>query len=300
MIELIDDRSRKRTALVLGADGQIGSALCAALPSRGFEVRPLDRAACDIRIAEQVTAAVYALHRDDVVFNAAAFTDVRQAELSRSECYRTNTEGAFNVASACARNGVCCILFSTDYVFDGEKRSPYVEGDAPNPINVYGATKYAAETLTRAIDERSYVARVATVFGRSSPNARPNFVRRLLAAPRGIAIELFAAGAMSPTYANDAAEAASDLVSRDAPFGVYHLANAGSCSWFEFGEAIKSAAGLDVTIRPAANSLDAEVRRPESSALESQRLEALGIRLRPWRDALERYLATLALKHVDR
>lgn len=299
MASLIHDRSRKRAAVVFGADGQIGRALCATLPSKGFEVRPLDRAACDVQSLEQVDAAVHALRRDDVVFNAAAWTDVRHAELHRSACFETNTRGALNVALSAARNKTCCVLFSTDYVFDGRKRTPYDEQDPPNPINTYGATKYSAEILTRVVNERSYIARIASVFGQSSPHARPNFVRRMLSAPSGSTVELFAAGAISPTYAVDAAEAVSELVRNDAAFGVYHLANEGSCTWYEFGDAIKRCAGLDIALRGVSSSLDTDVRRPMNSALESHRLAALGIRLRPWRDALERYLAAPALNPID-
>lgn len=279
-----------RKAVVLGAAGQMGSAVQLVLASLGYVVHPYDRSACDVGSLDAVLDVADGLAEDDVLVNAAAWTDVAGAERDQVAAFEINVRGYANVSLASQSSGATCVTFGTDYVFDGTKTSPYVESDLPNPLNVYGATKLAGEALTRGIARRHYVARIATVFGVSAGRRRANFVDRIGQMRTGSTIELLAEGSISPTYAADAAELVGQLLVRRAPYGVYHLANAGACTWYELASFVRESRGADLKLVRAAPGDEGIVRRPLYSALASEKLSALGITPRPWRDAVARYL----------
>ena len=158
---------------------------------------------------------------------------------------------------------------------------------------MYGASKATGEMLLRAVDPEHYVIRVSAVFGRAGSSGKGgNFVESMVAQARsGAATEVVDDIVMAPTSASDAAELLVRLLQRRAPFGIYHLANAGSCSWFEFSDAIFSLVGAGTRPRRAkAASLTGPARRPLYSVLASERLAPLGLHARPWREALEDYL----------
>lgn len=253
-------------------------------------VHPYDHAACDVGSLDAVLEAADGLTDTDVLVNAAAWTDVAAAERDQTAAFDTNYRGCLNISLASQSTGATCVTFSTDYVFDGSKASPYLESDPTNPLNVYGASKLAGETITRETATRHYVARMATVFGVAAGRRRPNFVDRIAGLARGSTIELVDEGSISPTYAADAAELVGQLLACRAPYGVYHLANAGACTWYELGSVVRELCGVDINVRRATPGHGDVVRRPLRSALASEKLPALGIAPKPWRDALARYL----------
>lgn len=268
----------------------MGSAIQSVLTEVGYVVRPYDRAACDIESLDAVLEAAHSLTDGDVLVNAAAWTDVAAAERDLTAAFETNYRGCLNVSLASQSTGATCVTFSTDYVFDGSKTSPYVESDPTNALNVYGASKLAGEAITRETTTRHYVARLATVFGVAAGRRRPNFVDRIAGLERGSTVELVAQGSISPTYAADAAELIGRLLACHAPYGVYHLANAGACTWYELGSVVRDLCGADITIVEATPGHEDIVRRPLHSALASEKLAALGLTPAPWRDAVARYL----------
>lgn len=184
------------------------------------------------------------------------------------------------------------VHFGTDYVFDGRKESPYVESDAVNPLNAYGRSKLCGDLLASAAAPRHYLARVSTVFGAAGTSRRENFVERVLAAAReGDSLRLMADGAISPTYAADAADLVAAIIGAAAPFGTYHVANSGACSWLEFAEEIARLSGSRANlVGLRAADTDKFVRRPLFSALGSEKLQALELKAKPWQDGLQRYL----------
>jgi len=283
--------SARRRAAVFGAGGQIGHAMVAALVASGFETAGFARARCDVTDASAIDAALDRFAEGDVVVNAAAYNDVAGAEEHFADALRTNGCAPYLIALAADRRGATLVHFGTDYVFDGHKGSAYVESDAPHPLNAYGRSKLCGEVLAAAT-ARHYLARVAAVFGVADRGGRANFVERVITVAReGKALEVIGDGAISPTSASDAAEIVTGLLRAGAPFGTYHVANGGACSWFAFAQEIAMLTGSSPRlIRLDAEGSDKRVRRPLFSALESERLPTLGISSRSWQDGLRRYV----------
>ncbi len=278
--------------VVFGALGQVGMAASAAAGVAGWNVRALSHADCDIRDEDAVSRALADLSAGDVVFNAAAKLGTDEPQTDPRPQFETNVRGAMFVATAAAQRGARIVHFSTDYVFDGRKEAPYVESDPPNPINAYGALKYASEIVVRGSNRLHYVVRIASVFGAARRSSKGlNFVDRMLELGRAKAsVDVDDTITMSPTYAPDAVDVVVSLLKRGAAPGIYHAANAGSCSWRQFAAAIFDIAGLGVEVRARPPGID-KTPRPKNSALVSERLPALGIATRSWQDALRDYLA---------
>jgi dTDP-4-dehydrorhamnose reductase len=256
---------RRRRVVVTGAGGQLGRALAEAFA--GDDVLPLTRAEWD------VTRAAPAGLEPDLVLHAAAWTDVDGAEDDPQGAAAANVGGTSNAAAL----GVPLVLFSTDYVFDGRKREPYVESDGPNPLSAYGRSKLHAEG---AAGEGAWIVRSSWLFG---PTSR-NFVRTMLRLGRErdeVAVVDDQRGC--PTYVGHLADATRELVT--LPRGVWHLAADGDCTWADFAEAIFEEAGLACRVRRITTAeFGAKAPRPAYSVLRSEREGAP--RLPHWRDGL--------------
>lgn len=277
---------------MFGAQGQIGRELVRALAAAAYDVLALGRAQCDVTDAQAVDDCLNGFGEGDVVVNAAAWNDVAGAETKFADAVLANGCAPYFIALAARRRAAAMVHFSTDYVFDGRKGSPYVESDPVRPLNAYGRSKLCGEALAAAAAPRFYLARVSTVFGVGDAGRRPNFVERVLAATSDeTPMRLMGDGAMSPTYAADAADVVADLLRTSAPFGTYHVANSGACSWFAFAEEIvRLSGGTPIVERAGARESDTRVQRPLNSALRSEKLSALGLQTRSWQDGLKRYL----------
>lgn len=217
----------------------------------------------------------------DLVLHAAAWTDVDGAEADPQGAAAVNVGGTQHVAEL----GVPFVTFSTDYVFDGRKRDPYLESDAPSPQSVYGRTKLQGEAV--AVEEEAWIVRSSWLFGWKSRN----FVRTMLQLARErdeVAVVDDQRG--SPTYVGHLAAAARELV--ELPRGLWHLASAGDCTWAEFAEAIFEDAGIDCRVRRITTAeLGRPAPRPAYSVLRSERDGAP--ELPHWRDGLRACLARL-------
>lgn len=259
------------------------------------EVLPLTRTDADVTDARLIREAIDHA-RPELVIHCAAFTAVDDCESRPERAFRVNRDGTRNVALACRGRGCGMVYLSTDYVFDGEKSSPYLETDEPNPVNVYGQSKLAGErSVLELIQARAWIVRVSWLFG---PLGK-NFVRAILErAQRGEPLRVVDDQAGAPTYTLDAAAKIEQIGERAEP-GVYHLTNQGYCSWFEFAAEIVRQARSTGRLRldPPISSirsveLNRPARRPRNSRLANSRLEATGLGLLPpWQDALGRYLA---------
>lgn len=265
------------------------AASAAALPSIG-----LRHAACDVTNFPSVEGALEQLASGDAVVNTAAFHRTDDCEDAPDVALSVNTLGAYRVGTAARSRGIRCVFISTDFVFGGDKKTPYLESDTPDPINTYGVTKAAGESLVRIVQPASYIVRISAVFGPAGSSGKGgNFVESMVALARaGTAPEVVDDIVMAPTSARDAATLLVELLRRPAPFGMYHLANAGQCSWHEFASAIFEMVGASVRPKAvSAASRPGRAHRPAYSVLASEKLPALGITPRPWRDALADYLA---------
>lgn len=278
---------------VIGARGQVGSDIVAAARSAGFDVLPLAHEDCDVTNGASVESALRAVESGDVVVNTAAFHRVDDAETDPECAFALNAVGAHRVAVTSRRKGASVVFFSSDYVFDGRKQAPYVESDAPRPINVYGASKAAGERLVAIANSAHYVIRISSVFGvAGSAGKGGNFVESMISkAARGERIEVVDDITVTPTFAAHAAQLLVGLLSARAAYGIYHLSNSGPCTWNEFANTIFEMLG----VRARAQAISTAQRptsavRPAQSALASEKLETLGLAARPWRQGLEEYL----------
>jgi dTDP-4-dehydrorhamnose reductase len=278
---------------VIGANGQLGTDIVAAARNAGCDVLPLTHADCDVADRASLDARLRGLTSGDAVINTAAYHRFEDCEERPDFALAVNALGAQLVAAAARDRGASVAFLSSDYVFDGVKRTPYVESDPPRPINAYGMSKLAGEMLVGHASPEHYVVRVSGVFGVAGSSGKGgNFVETMLAkARRGERIEVVDDVVMAPTYSADAAQLLVALITKRAPAGTYHLANAGSCSWHEFANAIFELAGLEVRAdQTSAGARRESARRPAYSVLESERLSSIGLETRPWRAALSDYL----------
>jgi dTDP-4-dehydrorhamnose reductase len=272
---------------ILGANGQLGSDIVAAARAAGIDVCAATRTEADVTEGDCVSAYVAAL-RPDWVVNTTAWTDLAGCEREPMRALAVNAGGALNAARAAHDAGARFAQVSTDYVFDGGKGAPYIEGDARRALNVYGASKLAGEDLAAQGCPGALIVRVAGLFGVAGASGKGgNFVETMLRLQReGKPIRVVADQVTSPTHTADVAGALLGLLEGDAS-GEHHLAAAGSCSWHEFAAAVFEIAEIDTKVEPmTAAEFGGPVRRPAFSALASKRLAALP----HWRDGLERYL----------
>ena len=267
--------------LLTGANGQLGRDLAEVLPGWGHEVAAVAREGLDIADPVAVDDAV-GEYAPELVVNAAAYTNVDGCESEIGLAYAVNALGPRNLAQACERFGCELLHVSTNYVFGGEDDRPYEPFDPPHPISAYGRTKLAGEEYVKHLCNRWYVVRTAGVYGRGH-----NFVRTMLRVGRERdVLKVKDDEFVSPTYARDLAEGIAQIV-EDGRYGIYHLTNAGSCSWYEFTREILDLAGIETELVPIPSSeYPLPAARPANGVLSS-----LGSpELRHWREALADYL----------
>ena len=275
---------------VIGASGQLGHDLVTAFSD--VETAALTHQDIAIEDRGAVTSMLERL-KPSAVINTAAFHKVPQCETNQSQALLINAVGVNNVASECALREIPFLTVSTDYVFDGEKGSPYVESDEPHPVNVYGVTKLAGELLARSSNPQTYIVRTSGLFGALGSRSKGyTFIDRILSQAReGIKIRVVADMRFSPSYTRDVAAAIRRIIESGA-FGVYHVTNSGNCTWFEFAQHALRCAGMDYAIEPiASSSWNDGVRRPRDSSLQHQFFDEQRLGSLPdWHDAVERYL----------
>ncbi|HEX9872461.1 MAG TPA: dTDP-4-dehydrorhamnose reductase [Candidatus Tectomicrobia bacterium] len=278
---------------VIGSTGQLGTDLVRVLRQSGdYQAFPLSHSDIECAEPERVRQVLGALC-PDVVVNCAAFVRVDDCEDRPEEAYRVNALGARYVAEACAALGAACVYVSTDYVFGGEKQTPYLEEDSPNPLSVYGASKLAGEQLVRISLDRHYVVRCSGLFGIAGASGKGgNFITTMLRLAReGRDIQVVDDQRFSPTSTEALAEKIAWLITT-GEFGTWHITCQGECTWYEFAEAAFQLTGLHPKLSPiTAAEFGLRAKRPAYSVLGHGRLQqARADNLPHWRDSLEQYL----------
>lgn len=281
--------------LVAGAQGQLGRELLRQGLNSEFELIPTDLAEMDIAAADHVGEAV-ALFHPFVVINAAAYTQVDKAETQPQLAYRVNAEGPATLAGVCKSAGVALIHISTDYVFSGEKNTPYTESDPVSPTGVYARSKAAGEDRVRSLLARHIILRSAWLYGVFGHN----FVNTMLQLGREKKVVSVVSDQFgSPTSAADLARAILKIAShiyRDpaVAWGTYHYCGKGVASWYEFAEEIfRLAEDYHLLNRPVVRAISTEqyptpAKRPRFSALDCSRIgQAFGIFPQPWPESLD-------------
>jgi dTDP-4-dehydrorhamnose reductase len=276
--------------VILGATGQLGSDLLDAFCD--LDVHGLAHADLEIGDAERVRQVLGAL-RPDVVVNTAAFHNVPRCETMAPEAYALNAIAPGHLAQTCAALDARLVQVSTDYVFDGAKRAPYVETDCPNPLNVYGTSKLAGEYAVLNGGDRHQVVRSSGLYGMRPCRAKGgNFIDTMFKLAREKPeVRVVDDEVLTPTFTADLAGQIR-VLALDGPPGLYHATNQGSCSWFEFARLVFELGALTTPLLPTTvTAFAAPVRRPVYSVLDNAALRAAGLdRMRPWRDALTDYM----------
>jgi dTDP-4-dehydrorhamnose reductase len=271
-------------ATIFGASGLLGRALMREWS--GDEVVGLNSRDADIRDAGQVRSAIQRTRPQWIVL-AAAYTDVDGAESDADRAFGVNRDGAVNVAHAAKEAGARLLFLSSDYVFDGKKKSPYETGDPRHPLGVYGRSKAEAETQLLETLPDVCIARTSWLFGVGG-RCFPDTILKLAA--NRPALDVVDDQRGRPTYCIDLARAIIQLCRKSAS-GIVHVTNTSECSWFEFARAIVSGAGLAAEVRPVSTQqMPRPAPRPAYSVLSEKSLASWDVQMPAWQDALRRYL----------
>ena len=270
--------------LITGGHGQLGRALHTVL--KQDHIAAPGRSELDVTDRQQVREAMERW-QPDAVIHAAAWTDTAGCEDDPARAARENGEAPGLVAKACREIGAVMVYISSNEVFDGDKPTPYLEDDAANPINSYGRSKLEGELRVRAVLERYCIVRTSWLYG----PGRVSFPEKILtAASEQASLRLVTDEIASPTWTLDLAQAIASLLRKDA-LGIFHLTNDGYCSRKEWAEEVLRLAGENVPVKPTTQSeFGAPFRKPPFSALANVNAKALGITMRPWREALAEHL----------
>ena len=275
---------------LIGADGQLGSDLVRALQKD--EVAPLYYPEFDITKAQKMKDVLRRL-LPEVVINTAAYHRVDECEDNPQASFLVNAVAVRDLALLAKEMGFVLVHFSTDYVFDGRKRSPYIEEDMPYPLSVYGVSKLAGEFFVRALVQRYFLIRTCGLYGEArSPEKGYNFVERMIALEgEGKPLRIVNDQWVTPTSSAELAEKLAQLI-RTQHFGLFHMTNEGECTWYGFAQEIFSLLGKTPRLE-GVDSLrfGARARRPLYSVLENKRAKDIGLSpFSPWSSALKSYL----------
>lgn len=281
--------------LITGGTGQLGRSLQRALAAH--DVRALGHAELDIAEPRSVDDAVRR-YGPDVVIHPAALTDTARCEREPELARAVNGLGAENVARACQRTSARLVAISTNEVFDGAERTPYAEDDPTGPLNAYAMSKLDGERLASAACTETLIVRTSWLYG----DGGNNFVEKVrAAASSGRRLSFVTDEVATPTSTEDLAVAIREMIDRLAPAGIYHLANGGEASRYDWAvEILRCSAMSDVPVESVtteqlrANGYDGP-RKPPYSVLANTRAAALGVTMRPWREALAAYFKRAGL-----
>ena len=284
-----------RTIAIVGSGGRLGAALLREWRTGGEQVIGFNRELLDLGNLSCMREELEPLDFD-VLVNCAAQTNVDRCEREPEEAQQINSGAVATMADICTRKKARFIHISTDYVFDGMKRTPYEEDDEPNPISKYGESKLSGERCVHAVSDRHLVVRVSWVFG---PD-RASFVDQIIQrAQEQDQVEAIADKVSVPTYTLDAAQLLLAVLDRPEICGVLHLCNTGQCTWQEYGQHAldcAAAAGLPLRTRKVEPLKLADMKafiakRPVYTPLSTASLtHRTGLTPRPWREAVDEYV----------
>lgn len=271
--------------LITGANGQLGKQLEKKL-KQSHTVFGLGKEELDVTNKDE-TEKVITLIKPQIIIHSAAFTSVDECEIDSKKAFEVNGLGSGYVAQASNKVNARMFYISTDYVFNGEKQIPYKEEDEPNPLSVYGKSKWLGEKLVLKFNKGTII-RTSWLYGHEGKN----FVKIMLDNARNKKkIKVVNDQIGSPTYVNDLTETIIHLL--DKKNGVYHVSNSGSCSWYEFAKTIFKEAGYspEMILQTTTEEYGAIAPRPKYSILQSEALIRENIKsLRPWNDALKDFI----------
>ena len=278
--------------LVTGAKGQLGKKIIDILGQK-HQLILTDVDNMDITDIDAIKIVVEK-EKPDYIIHGAAYTQVDKAEENVELCRKINSFGTKNIALIAKEFNIKLIYISTDFVFDGSKKTPYSEDDKPNPISIYGITKYEGEEYIKNICDKYYILRVAWLFG-ELPVGHPgtNFVEVMLRlAKERPSLSVVNDQIGSPTYTGNLVKTISKIIDQSPEFGTYHFSGTGECSWYDFAKEIFKQTNTKIDLKPITSlEYPQRAKRPAYSYLDKSKIEnALNIKVRPWQEMLEEYL----------
>jgi dTDP-4-dehydrorhamnose reductase len=275
-------------ATLFGASGLLGHDLVPALSGEHDQLTALSVEDVDLRDHARARHVIRD-SRPEWILLLAAYTDVDGCESNRDLAFAINCEGAVNVAEAAREAGSRLLFVSTDYVFDGSKRSPYETSDPRNPTSVYGESKARAEERLLEILPEVCIARTSWLFGHGG-KCFPATILKLASTRSEISVVNDQRG--SPTFTRDLASVLVQLC-RASARGIVHVTNSGNCTWYELAAEIVRASGLPTAVKPVTTAeFPRPARRPAYSVLSADSLRAYNVHMPEWQDALRRYLGS--------
>ncbi len=280
--------------LILGAGGMLGSDL--ALEFASYNPVLWDKDELDITDEKAVREKIFALH-PTVIINAAAYTNVDGAEENKELADKINHQAVGFIAQAAQLVGAKVVQISTEYVFAGDKKEGYDEDDKPDPLNVYGLTKYLGEQVLMRLPLFYYIVRTSWLYGQAPQKGKPrgmNFIDTILHKARsGEDLRVVNDQFGHPTFTKDLAHGIHQLLLSDKPAGIYHIVNEGVTSWYGLATYVLHFAGIDVKIKPCSSAeFPTPAARPHYAVLNNNKLPPF----REWRQAVAEYLTTKYLK----
>jgi dTDP-4-dehydrorhamnose reductase len=280
---------------VIGANGQLGADVAREFTRNDDEVCELSHANIEIGSLQSVNDVLEQI-RPDIIVNTAAMHNVESCEKEPLRAYEVNGLGSRNLAQVARQIGAVFAHVSTDYVFDGSKKEPYLEADPALPLNVYGNTKLAGEAFIRATADRYFILRTSALYGTNPCRAKGgrNFVELMLKlAGQRDELRVVDDEFVSPTSTSELARQIV-VLSKTDNFGLYHATAEGCCTWYEFAAKIFHLAGVKTKLTVASpNEFPSKVPRPKYSVLENHGLKALGLNtFRTWEEGLRSYLSS--------
>ncbi|TAM57963.1 dTDP-4-dehydrorhamnose reductase [bacterium] len=279
---------------IVGSRGQLGTDLMAAFAD--LAPLALDRPAFDLENPASM-AALLAQHRPTLVINTAAFHDVERCESEPALAFAVNALGVDALAEACRNAGAALMHVSTDYVFDGAARAPYPESAPPSPLSVYAISKVAGERLIARHGGTWFVVRTCGLYGVAGSRVKgTTFAETMLRKARaGEALRVVDDQTVAPSYTRDVAGAMRAIARSERP-GIYHVTNAGACSWYEFAAEIFRQAGIAANLTPVSSAqFPTRARRPAYSLLANEGLHEIGYSMPTWQAGLRAYLQAKGL-----
>jgi len=282
--------------LIAGANGQLGRCLQQTLESNSIEHAAYSKEEIDITDCSRVFDVINRV-KPDIVVNAAAYTNVDQAEINQREAFAINQAGVANLANASKLINARFVHFSTDYVFSGEKTFPWQVNDATNPTSKYGESKLAGELeISSVYPSNSIVIRTSWLYSTFGKNFYKTMLNKAMNGKEIVRVVNDQIG--QPTNASDLAELTVRAISMRVSPGVYHGTNSGACSWFEYAKFIFEIAGEDIdrVVPVPSSDFVTRAKRPKYSVLDGQKWLESGLEpLGPWKDSVRNLLPAMTL-----
>jgi len=281
---------------LIGVDGQLGTDINNYFKGKEIEIAGMvglkDINVSDYKMSESILKRI----NPDIVINTAAFHDVDLCEDEARSAFEVNVMGVRNLAMICREMDTPLMHFSTDYIFDGKKKEPYIEEDCAGPLSLYGISKLAGEQVMQYILDKYYIIRLSGLYGHAgcAGKGNINFVELIIKmAEKEKEIKVVNDQVLTPTSTVDVSEKLFELI-QTGKYGIYHMTNTGSCSWYEFACEIFRLMKLSAKILPTTTEeFGAKARRPQYSVLDNLNLRKIGLAdLRNWKEALRDYIGS--------